>query len=71
MNKENLAFAIFIINRMAFKYGVSPSAIYQKLQSIDCLKKYIIPHYDVLHTQGEDYLIQDIENYLKNRGVSL
>lgn len=56
---------------MAAKYGVSPSVMYHKLKSANCLEKYIIPHYDVLHTQGEDYLIQDIANYLKNRGVLL
>ena len=28
--------------------------------------KYLYENYDVLHTQGANYLIQDIEEYIKN-----
>ncbi|MBP5789486.1 MAG: DUF3791 domain-containing protein [Neisseriaceae bacterium] len=71
MNKETLSFSLFIIHAMANRFNISPVAVYHKLKSTACLEKYIIPYYDILHTQGEDYLIQDIENYLKNRGVLL
>ena len=71
MNKEILPFIIFLIHHIANRYGVSPSVVYHKLETCDCIKKYIIPYYDSLHTQGEDYLINDIEIYLKNRGVSI
>lgn len=30
-----------------------------------CLDSCIIPHFDVLHTLGKNYLIGDIEEYLK------
>lgn len=69
MDKNILSFAVFIINQMANKYSISTAKIYQKLQEAECLDKYIIPHYEVLHTLGTEYLIQDIETYLKNRGV--
>ena len=36
-----------------------------------CLDEYLIPNYDVLHTQSTDYVVRDISEYLKNRGVTV
>ena len=30
---------------------------------------YIVPSYDVLHTQGKDYIIEDILDVMKKRGL--
>lgn len=36
-----------------------------------CLDEYLVPNYDVLHTQSTDYVVHDISEYLKNRGVAV
>ncbi|WP_251862424.1 DUF3791 domain-containing protein [Clostridium sp. Marseille-Q2269] len=32
---------------------------------------FLIDSYDLLHTQGKDYILSEIEIYLKNRGYKL
>lgn len=66
---KHIAFIAYIINALANKHHISPSAIYRKLTQVNCIEKYLIPNYDTLHTLGEEYLTDDIEQYLKNRGV--
>ena len=45
--------------------------IIDKLEEAGCIKGYLIPHYDILHTQGSGYLVDDIQKYLAVRGVSI
>ena len=34
-------------------------------------KDYIIKCYDVLHTQGKEYLVEDITDFVKEKGVNV
>lgn len=47
-----------------------PEAIYRKL-AIDSniLNEYIVPEYEVLHTQGKEYIINDIVELMQEKGV--
>lgn len=74
MSKEEsdkLYFTVFLINHLADKLGESVSSIYNKLKSVNAITDYIIPCYDVLHTQGAEYLMEDLQEYSKLRGVTL
>ena len=35
------------------------------------LDGYILPCYDVLHTQGRQYLVEDITEFVKEKGVQI
>lgn len=35
----------------------------------DILNDYIIPEYEILHTQGKEYIVDDIIEVMKERGV--
>ena len=35
------------------------------------LYQYIVPGYDVLHTQGKDYIVNDICEVMAERGVTV
>ena len=44
----------------------------------ECIKElqlrelqYIIKCYDVLHTQGKEYLVEDITDYVREKGVNV
>lgn len=37
----------------------------------DILNEYIIPEYEVLHTQSKEYIVNDIIDIMKERGVKL
>jgi len=71
MNKDSMAFVVYMIHRCANQWGLSPAAVYRKLKESGCIQSYLVPCYDVLHTQSSDYVLNDIELYLRNRGIAV
>ena len=43
--------------------------IYNRLKKSGILDEYIIPSYDVLHTFSSRYLMEDLTEYMKEKGV--
>ena len=37
----------------------------------DILNGYIVPEYEVLHTQSKEYIVDDLLNVMKERGVNV
>ena len=67
---RELEFAIFCIENIAAKLGVSAEKVYDALtEKSDILNDYIIPEYEILHTQGKEYMVDDIIEVMKERGV--
>ena len=67
---RELEFAIFCIENIAAKLGVSAEKVYDALtEKSDFLNDYIIPEYEILHTQGKEYIVDDIIEVMKERGV--
>ena len=62
-------FAIFLIHRVAKKWGMTAPEVYKMLDSVDIVDGYIVKHYDVLHTLGEEYLVDGITSLARKRGV--
>lgn len=70
MCKENeLGFSIFILYSLADKWNKTPAVVYNILNSTGILDSYVIPGYDVLHTLGKEYLVEDITEYVREKGV--
>lgn len=69
---KELEFAVFCIENVAKELTVDGTAAYDMLAvQTDVLQNYIIPCYDVLHTQGKEYIVNDLIDMLKAKGVSL
>ena len=67
---RELEFAIFCIENIAAKLGVSAEKVFDALtEKSDILNDYIIPEYEILHTQGKEYIVDDIIEVMKERGV--
>ncbi|MBQ1518094.1 MAG: DUF3791 domain-containing protein [Clostridia bacterium] len=71
MTKETAEFVIYIINELANLYNKSTSAIYCTLESTGCIKDYLVPFYDVLHTLSSESVAEDVIKYLETRGTSI
>lgn len=70
--EKELDFAIFCIENIAIYLGVEAEKIYEALTvKSDILKEYIVPCYDALHTQGKEYIVEDIVGLMKERGVEV
>ena len=69
---RELEFAIFCIENVASKLNVDATKVYAALtEQTDILNEYIIPEYEVLHTQSKEYIVNDIIDIMKERGVKL
>lgn len=70
ISSNQLEFAIFCIENLAFKLGISGDEAYRLLTSSqDILDGYVIPNYEILHTQDKEYIVNDIVDYMKECGV--
>lgn len=71
-NSNELEFAIFCIENVAAKLGVGAEQVYQAFtEKSDILSGYIVPEYDVLHTQSLEYIVDDLLDVMKERGVGV
>lgn len=71
MEKKELVFATFLIWELSEAWGVSPSKVYKKLTEANAIDDYILPCYGVLHTLGSAYLVEDVTELIRERGVEI
>ncbi|MCL2043680.1 MAG: DUF3791 domain-containing protein [Treponema sp.] len=70
MNTKELEFSVFCIESVAEKLRLTGREIYKLLtEKSEILDDYIIPCYPALHTQGKEYIVDDIVNFLQEKGV--
>ena len=71
-NEDELLFAVFCIENIAKRLGKNAEDVYRLLtEKSDILNSYIIPEYEMLHTQSKEYIIDDIISLIEERGIQL
>ena len=69
MQEYQLDFVTYCVGNLADRLNMSASKVYKMLRSTDILNGYMIPCYDVLHTFGKEYIMNDLISLLKKRGA--
>lgn len=70
MNEKNLEFAIFCVESLAERLNINAEKIYKLLRfDSDILNEYIIPCYEPLHSQSKAYIVNDLIEIMKVKGV--
>ena len=64
MSKDVLEFVVYMIHACARKWRTTPSDVYKRLTEYKCISDYLIPHYEILHTQGTGFIVEDIEEFI-------
>lgn len=67
MDKKTMEFTVFLIHALAEDWGLPCGKVYQILDESGILDRYIIPYYDVLHTLGKQYLVEDITKFVREK----
>lgn len=62
-------FITYCIGNLSRRLGLSAREVYERLKTSGILKGYIVPSYDVLHTFGKEYLMEDLTDYMREKGV--
>lgn len=71
MEKKEMEFTVFLIHVLADNWGRPYRYVYKTLNESGILDDYIVQFYDVLHTLGEAYLVDDITGFVKDRGYQV
>lgn len=69
MDKKTLEFVTYCISKLAQVLHLSQREVYRRLKVSGILDGYIIPSYDVLHTFSSRYLVEDLTDYMREKGV--
>ncbi|MCI8292605.1 MAG: DUF3791 domain-containing protein [Hespellia sp.] len=71
-NEKELEFAVFCIENIAEKLAVDAGHVYEALtKESNILNEYIVAEYEILHTQSKQYIVDDIIELMKERGVEV
>ncbi len=69
---NEMEYIIFCIENTATELGVSAEVLYHALtEKSDILDRYIIPNYEILHTQDKGYIVDDILSVMQEEGVEV
>ena len=72
MTPEQSFFAVFCIEALADAFNTTGDVIYSILtEKSDILDSYIVPFYNVLHTQGKEYIVRELKELMLSRGIVL
>ena len=69
MDKKTLEFVTFCISKLSMMLKLPQKEIYSRLKKSGILYGYIVPSYDVLHTFSSKYLMEDLTEYMREKGV--
>ena len=71
-NQNELEFAVFCIENVAARLGVNAEKVYRAFtEKSNILHGYIVPEYEVLHTQGKEYIVDDLLDVMNESGVNV
>ena len=71
LEKKELTFVIFILHALGQHWNITTPEVYDILNSTGILDDYIIKCYDVLHTLGKEYLVEDITEFVREKGIDV
>ncbi len=55
-----LAFVSTCIEATARTLGISYKEVFERMQRLDMLEKYVYPNYETLHTESRENIVQDM-----------
>lgn len=63
-------FVIFCIENLAVRLQENAAAVYSQLaKQSRILFDYILPNYEILHSQGKEYILDDLIEVMQEEGV--
>ena len=71
LEKKELTFVVFILHAIGQHWNMTTLEVYDILNSTGILDDYIIKCYDVLHTLGKEYLVEDITEFVREKGIDV
>lgn len=58
-------FAVFCIENVAERLRISGKDVVDALEKNNGLRAFVYPSYETLHTQGKDYIVDEVIAYIR------
>lgn len=71
LEKKELTFVVFVLHALGQHWNMTTPKVYDILNSTGILDDYIIKFYDVLHTLGKENLVEDITEFVREKGIDV
>ena len=71
LEKKELTFVVFVLHALGQHWNMTTPEVYEILNTTGILDDYIIKCYDVLHTLGKEYLVEDITDFVREKGIDV
>lgn len=71
LEKKELTFVVFVLHTLGQHWNMTTPEVYEILNTTGILDNYIIKCYDVLHTLGKEYLVEDITEFVREKGIDV
>ena len=71
LEKKKLTFVVFILHALGQHWNMTTPEVYEILNTTGISDDYIIKCYDVLHTLGKEYLVEDITEFVREKGIDV
>lgn len=71
LEKKELTFVVFILYALGEHWKMTTPEVYEILSTTGILDDYIIKCYDVLHTLGKEYLVEDITEFVSEKEIDV
>lgn len=71
LEKKELTFVVFVLHTLDQHWNMTTLEVHEILDSTGILDDYIIKCYDVLHTLGKEYLVEDITEFVREKGIDV
>lgn len=64
IDSRRTEFAVFCIENTAESLKISGKDVVEELEKTDGVKNFLYPSYNALHTQGKDYIVDELLTYI-------
>ena len=71
IEKKELTFVVFVLHALGQHWNMTTPEVYEILNTTGILDDYIIKCYDVLHTLRKEYLVEDITEFVREKGIDV
>ena len=71
LERSQIDLSTFMLYRLAEQWGKSVPDTYRILDKANAIDGYLVPCYDMLHTLGSEYLVNDLTDYVREQGICI
>lgn len=71
INEKEMDFVVYCVENLANYISEDSVKVFDLLDANDLIEGYILKFYDILHTQGKDWIVEDLVEQLEKRGIKI